>query len=67
MQYSTNKKDKDNDLDFNHFNLGSGKLDDKKKRLAAYVQNIMNDKKNVKNCNDTIHRILANRNHRNTD
>ena len=49
------------DLDFNSFNLGNGRLNEKKKRLAAYVQNIMNDKKNVKNCNETIRRILDNR------
>ena len=52
--------DKD-DLDFNSFNLGNGRLNEKKKRLAAYVQNIMGDKKNVKNCNETIRRILDNR------
>ena len=53
-----NEKD---DLDFNSFNLGNGRLNEKKKRLQAYVQNIMNDKKNVKNCNETIRRILDNR------
>lgn len=53
-----NEKD---DLDFNSFNLGNGRLNEKKKRLQAYVQNIMNDKKNVKSCNETIRRILDNR------
>ena len=52
--------DKD-DLDFNSFNLGNGRLNEKKKRLALYVSNIINDKKNVKNCNETIRRILDNR------
>ena len=52
--------DKD-DLDFNTFNLGNGRLNEKKKRLALYVSNIINDKKNVKNCNETIRRILDNR------
>lgn len=60
-QLSVNPNDKDNDLDFNTFNLGNGPLTEKKKRLAAYVQNIMNDKKNVKNCNETIRRILDHR------
>jgi len=57
-QVTANKAaaDKDNDLDFAHFNLGNGPLNEKKKRLAAYVQNIMNDKKNVKQCNETIRR-----------
>ena len=57
-QVTANKAaaDKDNDLDFANFNLGNGPLNEKKKRLAAYVQNIMNDKKNVKQCNETIRR-----------
>ena len=54
-------KDNDADLDFNHFNLGNGPMIEKKKRLAAYVSNIMNDKKNVRNCNETIRRILDHR------
>ena len=58
---SSNPNDKDADLDFNTFNLGNGPLTEKKKRLAAYVQNIMADKKNVKNCNETIRRILDHR------
>ena len=60
-QMSANPNDKEADLDFNTFNLGNGPLTDKKKRLAAYVQNIMADKKNVKNCNETIRRILDHR------
>lgn len=55
-QATANKADKDSDLDFANFNLGNGPLNEKKKRLAAYVQNIMNDKKNVKQCNETIRR-----------
>ena len=55
--YNVNK----DDLDFNSFNLGNGRLNEKKKRLALYVSNIINDNKNVKNCNETIRRILDNR------
>ena len=54
-------QNKEDDLDFNTFNLGNGRLNEKKKRLALYVSNIINDKKNVKNCNETIRRILDNR------
>ena len=60
-QTGMNPNDKEADLDFNTFNLGNGPLTEKKKRLAAYVQNIMADKKNVKNCNETIRRILDHR------